>query len=76
MSVLDIYSILCCAGFTVTSKGCCGSGTTEFGDTCKGMKTCEDPNKYIYWDAVHPTEKMYSIIADEAVKSVGSQILN
>ncbi|OVA11087.1 Lipase [Macleaya cordata] len=62
-------------GFTETSKGCCGSGTIEFGDTCKGMSTCKDPSKYVFWDAVHPTEKMYRIIADEALRSVSSKIL-
>lgn len=59
------------AGFTETRKGCCGSGTFEYGDTCKGMSTCADPTKYVYWDAVHPTETMYKIIADEALNSLG-----
>ncbi|KVH89512.1 SGNH hydrolase-type esterase domain-containing protein [Cynara cardunculus var. scolymus] len=57
-------------GFTETEKGCCGSGTTEFGMTLKGLNTCQDHSKYIYWDAVHFTENMYYIIADEAVKSI------
>ncbi|KAF6155946.1 hypothetical protein GIB67_039277 [Kingdonia uniflora] len=61
-------------GFTVTAKGCCGSGEIEFGDTCRGMKTCEDPTKYVFWDAVHPTEKMYSIIAENAINSVARKI--
>ncbi|KAI3680764.1 hypothetical protein L6452_35540 [Arctium lappa] len=57
-------------GFTETEKGCCGSGTTEFGTALKGLNTCVDHSKYIYWDAVHFTENMYYIIADEAVKSI------
>ncbi|XP_022728548.1 GDSL esterase/lipase EXL3-like [Durio zibethinus] len=45
-------------GLAETSEGCCGTGTVEYGDTCKGMSTCADASKYVFWDAVHPTEKM------------------
>lgn len=57
-------------GFTETKKGCCGSGLTEFGTALRGLSMCKDHSKYIYWDAVHFTESMYYIIADEAVKSI------
>ncbi|CAI9292772.1 unnamed protein product [Lactuca saligna] len=57
-------------GFTETEKGCCGDGLTEFGTSLKGLSTCANHSKYIYWDAVHFTEEMYYIIADEAVKSI------
>ncbi|XWS12568.1 hypothetical protein CRYUN_Cryun37aG0101100 [Craigia yunnanensis] len=57
-------------GLIETSKGCCGSGTVEYGDTCKGMSTCADASKYVFWDSVHPTEKMYEIIADQAIDSL------
>ncbi|KAL9146284.1 hypothetical protein ABFS82_13G100600 [Erythranthe guttata] len=72
---LDIYSIILNAiekpqkyGFTEPLKGCCGTGTYEYGDTCKNLSTCHDRTKYIFWDAVHPTEKMYKIVADVAVE--------
>lgn len=58
-----------------TSKGCCGSGTIEYGDACRGMKTCEDASKYAFWDAVHPTEKMYQIVAEEAMRSLNEALL-
>lgn len=57
-------------GFTEAEKGCCGDGLTEFGTSLKGLSTCANHSKYIYWDAVHFTENMYYIIADEAVKSI------
>ncbi|KAK9267168.1 hypothetical protein L1049_009588 [Liquidambar formosana] len=57
-------------GIVETSKGCCGTGTIEYGDTCRGLRTCNDPTKYVFWDAVHPTEKMYKILAEEALKSL------
>ncbi|KAF3451402.1 hypothetical protein FNV43_RR07497 [Rhamnella rubrinervis] len=61
-------------GLLETSKGCCGSGTVEYGDSCRGMSTCKDPSKYVFWDAVHPTQTMYKIIADEAVDSVNQHV--
>ncbi|KAL5576643.1 hypothetical protein UlMin_018342 [Ulmus minor] len=80
---IDTYAIVANAmnnpqkyGLEETSKGCCGSGTIEYGDSCKGMNTCSDPTKYVFWDAVHPTEKMYKILADEALESVKVQLLS
>lgn len=77
IAYLDIYTVIQNTlqnpnkyGFTVSSKGCAGTGTTEFGLSLKGLKTCFDHTKYIYWDAVHFTERMYTIIADEAVRSI------
>lgn len=63
------------AGLTETSKGCCGTGVIEYGDTCRGLSTCEDARKYVFWDAVHPTQKMYQIIARQALESVDANIL-
>ncbi|KAL4563267.1 hypothetical protein LXL04_027307 [Taraxacum kok-saghyz] len=53
-------------GFIETEKGCCGDGLTEYGTSLKGLSMCTNHSKYIYWDAVHFTESMYYIIADEA----------
>ncbi|XP_076936034.1 GDSL esterase/lipase At5g45950-like [Bidens hawaiensis] len=61
-------------GFTETKKGCCGSGLTEFGTSLKGLSMCADHSKYVYWDAVHFTERMYVIIADKAVKSITTSL--
>ncbi|KAI7746066.1 hypothetical protein M8C21_003742 [Ambrosia artemisiifolia] len=56
-------------GFEEASKGCCGSGL-EFGESCKGLPTCANRSKYVYWDAVHFTEEMYKIISEEALKTL------
>ncbi|KAI4368143.1 hypothetical protein MLD38_016735 [Melastoma candidum] len=62
-------------GMTETSKGCCGTGTIEYGDTCKGLTTCLDPDKYVFWDAVHPTQKMYqNVTLDVDEKIVSDEI--
>ncbi|GAB4831341.1 hypothetical protein Ancab_005352 [Ancistrocladus abbreviatus] len=72
----DIYSPILRAvnnpsryGFQETSKGCCGSGTYEYGNTCKGLTTCLHREKYVFWDAIHPTEKTYKILADVILQS-------
>ncbi|KAF6173219.1 hypothetical protein GIB67_026914 [Kingdonia uniflora] len=50
--------------------GCLGTGTFELGPICKFIwKICEDPNKYAFWDAVHPSEKLYKIIADSIMRT-------
>lgn len=76
---IDVYTIITKAttepndfGLTETSRGCCGTGTIEVGQTCRGRKTCADPSKYLYWDAVHQTDRMNQIITDDAImNSIG-----
>ncbi|KAG0512304.1 hypothetical protein BDA96_10G001800 [Sorghum bicolor] len=57
-------------GLIEVSRGCCGSGVIEVGQTCRGRRTCGDPSKYLYWDAIHPTETMNQIIANAMMDSV------
>lgn len=64
------------AGFVEGSKGCCGTGTIEYGESCRGMSTCSDPDKYVFWDAVHPTQKMYKIINDETIESITKELIS
>ncbi|KAG9446101.1 hypothetical protein H6P81_012229 [Aristolochia fimbriata] len=62
-------------GFVETSKGCCGTGQYEYGETCRNLSTCEDSSKFVFWDAVHPTENMYNMIANDALRAIGDQVL-
>ncbi|CAK9134655.1 unnamed protein product [Ilex paraguariensis] len=73
---MDFLIIKLPFGFSETSKGCCGTGTIEYAGSCKGLSTCADRTKYLFWDAAHFTEKMYKIIADEALTSVIESLLN
>ncbi|XP_078439567.1 GDSL esterase/lipase At5g45960-like [Wolffia australiana] len=51
-------------GYEVTEKGCCGSGLLEFALMCNpSTLACPDASKYLFWDAVHPTEKTNALIA-------------
>ncbi|KAG9446098.1 hypothetical protein H6P81_012226 [Aristolochia fimbriata] len=47
-------------GFMESRRGCCGTGYLEFSFLCNSKcAVCEDPTKYVFWDAIHPTEKAY-----------------
>ncbi|XP_044973080.1 GDSL esterase/lipase At1g58430-like [Hordeum vulgare subsp. vulgare] len=58
-------------GFTETTLGCCGTGLTEVGILCNRFTPiCRNVSSYIFYDAVHPTERVYRIATDYIVKNV------
>ncbi|KAM1228072.1 hypothetical protein ACFX15_006997 [Malus domestica] len=58
-------------GFENVAKACCGTGMFEMSYLCNKINpfTCSDPNKYVFWDAFHPTEKTNAIVADHVFKT-------
>ncbi|KAK4485290.1 hypothetical protein RD792_007924 [Penstemon davidsonii] len=47
-------------GFEKTNVGCCGTGLIEATFLCNsGSVLCSDPSKYVFFDAIHPTETTY-----------------
>nr|QBG82559.1 GDSL esterase/lipase At2g04570-like [Papaver somniferum] len=64
-------------GFENTEEGCCGTETFEFGILCKAADalSCPDPSKYVFWDSVHPSEKVYNIMANVLMDTTISQFL-
>ncbi|TYG37821.1 hypothetical protein ES288_D13G172100v1 [Gossypium darwinii] len=58
-------------GFEDAETACCGTGFFEMSYLCDNMNpfTCSDANKYVFWDAFHPTEKTNAILADYVVKT-------
>ncbi|XP_074590268.1 GDSL esterase/lipase At2g04570-like [Curcuma longa] len=58
-------------GFENAESGCCASGFFEMGYMCNGLNsfTCKDANKFVFWDAIHPTEKMNHFIADRLMNT-------
>lgn len=51
-------------GFTIANTGCCGVGRNNGQYTCLPFQTpCENRDKYIFWDAYHPTEAFNLIFA-------------
>ncbi|KAL4621426.1 hypothetical protein ACB092_06G226800 [Castanea dentata] len=54
-------------GFDVVEKACCSTGKFEISYLCNELSpfTCSDTNKYVFWDAFHPTEKTNHIIVND-----------
>ncbi|XP_022139622.1 GDSL esterase/lipase At4g26790-like [Momordica charantia] len=58
-------------GFSNSARACCGTGRFEMGFLCSKINpfTCSDANKYVFWDAFHPTQKANSIMAKHIVQN-------
>ncbi|GLT94097.1 hypothetical protein SLE2022_118560 [Rubroshorea leprosula] len=56
-------------GFEVSGVACCSTGTFEMSYLCSKSNpfTCPDADKYVFWDAFHPTEKTNKIISDHLI---------
>lgn len=65
------------AGFEDVTTACYGAGLFEIGYMCDKMNpfTCSDANNYVFWDAIHPTEKTNGIIANDLVKNYLAEFL-
>lgn len=64
-------------GFREVARACCGSGKYELGYLCNILvPTCADASKYVFWDSVHPTEKLYKIVADNLLQLYIPKLLN
>lgn len=58
-------------GFENAVQGCCGTGIFEAGYFCSLSTSllCGNANKYVFFDAIHPTERMYKILADTVMNT-------
>ncbi|KAF7831722.1 GDSL esterase/lipase [Senna tora] len=59
-------------GFEVAEKACCSTGTFEMSYLCSEHNplTCKDANKYVFWDAFHPTEKTNRIVSEYLIPTL------
>ncbi|CAM0950751.1 unnamed protein product [Alopecurus aequalis] len=61
-------------GFENSVHGCCGTGYVETGVLCSldnGL-TCDNADKYVFFDAVHPSERAYKIIAGAIINATST----
>lgn len=63
-------------GFVETRRGCCGiSGSLEVWILCNPLTpVCERPEKYVFWDTLHPSQTAYRYVTDYILKQTGLQI--
>jgi hypothetical protein len=58
-------------GFEEVAQGCCGTGAIETSVLC-GMDaafTCQNADKYVFFDSVHPSQRTYKILADDLIRN-------
>ncbi|XP_061376593.1 GDSL esterase/lipase At2g40250-like [Gastrolobium bilobum] len=69
--ILDMVQNPASYGFHQTHKGCCGTGLLEMGPICNVLDTtCPDASKYLFWDAVHPSQAGYWFLTQNGRKTV------
>ncbi|KAM1595197.1 hypothetical protein PS2_001485 [Malus domestica] len=69
--ILDMFNNPSKYGFVQTHAGCCGTGMVELGPMCGKLSlTCPDPSKFLFWDAMHPSQAAYKVLADISEKTV------
>nr|GMD03041.1 GDSL esterase/lipase At5g45960-like [Ipomoea batatas] len=62
-------------GFEEFSSGCCGTGMLEASFMCNPKSyVCRDPSKYVFWDAIHPTEKTGYLLSQALRPTIDSII--
>ncbi|EEF34082.1 zinc finger protein, putative [Ricinus communis] len=83
VAYLDVYDLMmdmiknpATYGYEQTLEGCCGMGLVEMGPLCNAIdQTCTDASKYMFWDAVHPTQATYWVISQVAKQTVFPHLL-
>ncbi|KAJ4751026.1 GDSL esterase/lipase [Rhynchospora pubera] len=74
---MDILENSSLHGFQDTNRGCCGTGLTEVGPLCNFLTpTCKNVSSYIFYDAVHPTQRVYQLLTDTAIITTMQQFSN
>ncbi|KAF8783913.1 hypothetical protein HU200_000363 [Digitaria exilis] len=58
------------AGLENVEEGCCATGKFEMGIMCNedAPMTCDDADKFLFWDAFHPTEKVNRLMANHTLQ--------
>lgn len=58
-------------GIKETTRGCCGTGEMELSYLCNALtRTCPDPNQFLFWDDIHPSQVAYIVISLSLVEQI------
>ncbi|XP_047079266.1 GDSL esterase/lipase At4g26790-like [Lolium rigidum] len=62
-------------GLENVEEGCCATGMFEMGFMCNDQAplTCDDADKFLFWDAFHPTQKINRIMANNTLNDCYQQ---
>ncbi|KAF3890989.1 SGNH/GDSL hydrolase family protein [Tolypothrix bouteillei VB521301] len=64
IAILDIYSL-----YQEATKHPARFGLTNVTNACSNnLAICDNPDKYLFWDGIHPTTTAHRIIAEAALK--------
>ncbi|KAI4377902.1 hypothetical protein MLD38_015459 [Melastoma candidum] len=73
--VMDMINEPASFGFETTLRGCCGTGLFELGSSCNIFSpTCPDASKYVFFDAVHPSEAASEHVSKTMYESLARMI--
>ncbi|KAJ0021607.1 hypothetical protein Pint_32448 [Pistacia integerrima] len=62
-------------GFTVTDRGCCGTGLSESSILYNQITpTCVADSQFVFWDSLHPCEAVYQRTAKHLESKIVSQL--
>ncbi|KAJ7521021.1 hypothetical protein O6H91_19G034400 [Diphasiastrum complanatum] len=63
-------------GFVTSTEPCCNTqGVLGASVACpRGASTCQNDSEYVFWDMLHPTSKIYSILASKYWSGTPSNI--
>ena len=65
------------AGLENVEEGCCATGKVEMSYLCndKSPHTCQDADKYFFWDSFHPTQKVNQFFAKKTLDLCYQELL-
>jgi phospholipase/lecithinase/hemolysin len=65
------------AGLENVEEGCCATGKVEMSYLCneKSPDTCDDADRYFFWDSFHPTQKVNQFFAKKTLDLCYDQLL-
>ncbi|KAJ6290167.1 hypothetical protein OIU78_025978 [Salix suchowensis] len=64
----DVFSKPASYGISDISHSCCAIDSVKRNPICKNGEVCSDRNQYAFFDAIHPTEVMNSIMISRCLK--------